>query len=152
MLFLHLLFNHRWTQMNTDKMRELTVLDDDRSEKDPQTYAIIGAAIEVHRQLGHGFLEVVYHEALRWELQDRGVSFRREVDLPVFYKGRPLECHYRADFVCFESVVVELKALSELTAREQSQVLNYLKATGFRRALLLNFGSPRLEFKRLILG
>ena len=124
--------------------------EDDR--RDPETYALIGAAMEVHRQLGHGFLEAVYHEALAIELQQRQVPFRREVDLPVLYKGRPLSCGYRADFVCHDSIILELKALGELTFREHSQVLNYLKATGLRRALLLNFGALRLEHKRLILS
>jgi GxxExxY protein len=117
---------------------------------DPETYAIIGAAMEVHRQLGRGFLEVVYQEALAVESAERAIPFGREVDLPVVYKGRPLACSYRADFVCYGSVVVELKAIQELTSREQSQVINYLKATRLTRALLLNLGAPRLEQKRII--
>jgi GxxExxY protein len=119
---------------------------------DPQTYNIFGAALEVHRQLGHGFLEAIYQEALAIELRERHVEFRREVELPILYKGRCLSCGYRADFVCYESEIVEIKALVELTSREDSQVLNYLKATGFSRGLLLNFGTSRLECKRLILS
>ena len=118
--------------------------------RDPQTHAIIGAAMEVHRQLGPGFLEAVYQEAMAIELADRAISFVREAELPVFYKGKRLKCSYRADFVCFESVIVELKALEALTGVETSQLLNYLKATRLERGLLLNFGCPSLEFKRLV--
>ncbi len=119
---------------------------------DEQTYAIIGAAQEVHRQLGHGFLEAVYQEALRIEFEARRISYEREVSLGVVYKGVKLACGYRADFVCFGSVIVELKAQSVVGGVEESQVLNYLKATGFERGLLLNFGVPRLDVRRLILS
>src|SRR5215213_8642043 len=109
---------------------------DTNDGRDPQTYLVIGSAMEVHRQLGHGFLESVYQEALAVELVERAVPFQREVELPVYYKGRVLACTFRADFVCYESVIVELKALKELTTRDHSQVLNYLKVTGLSRALL----------------
>jgi len=122
------------------------------NQRDPQTYAIIGAAMEVHRQLGCGFLEAVYQQALAKELSARGIPFEREVELIVYYKSEPLDCKYRADFICYQDVIVELKALSALTGVEESQVLNYLKATGIQRALLINFGAPSLEYKRLVFG
>jgi GxxExxY protein len=124
--------------------------DSNTDQRDPQTHAIIGAAMEVHRQLGPGFLEAVYQEAMAIELADRAIPFVREAELPVFYKGRRLNCSYRADFVCYESVIVELKAMQALTGVETAQVLNYLKATHLERGLLLNFGCPSLDFKRLI--
>jgi GxxExxY protein len=119
-------------------------------EKDPRTYEIIGAAMEVHRQLGCGFLEAVYQEALGIELHRADIPAKPQVELPVFYRGQRLTCHYIADFVCYESVIVELKALSRLTSVEDAQVLNYLKATGFAVGLLLNFGTFSLEYKRLV--
>jgi GxxExxY protein len=118
--------------------------------QDPQTYAIIGAAMEVHGQLGSGFLEAVYQEALAIEFAARAIPFAREVDLPVLYKGQRLACSYKADFICYGSVIVELKAIREITGIDEAQVLNYLKATRMERGLLLNFGSSSLGFKRLV--
>jgi GxxExxY protein len=117
-------------------------------ERDPQTHAIIGAAMEVHRQLGRGFLEGVYHEALAVEFAARSIPFSRELELPIYYKGNCLACFYRADFVCFENIIVELKALSDLTGVERAQIINYLKATNSERGLLFNFGVERVQFER----
>src|SRR6185503_7180076 len=83
-------------------------------ERDPQTYAIIGAAMEVHRQLGHGFLEAVYKEALAIELELRGIPFKREVPLSIYYKGKLLDCKYQADFICYGDIIVEAKAIADL--------------------------------------
>ena len=118
--------------------------------RDEQTYAIIGAAMTVHRELGCGFLEAVYQEALEREFQHMNIPYEREKQLHVFYRGRPLVTHYKADFVCFDSVIVELKALKELTSREESLVINYLKASGLHGALLINFGTTSLQHKRLV--
>jgi GxxExxY protein len=115
---------------------------------DPRTFAILGAAMEVHRALGPGFLEAVYQEALAVEMEARGIPFRREVELPVFYKGHPLKTTYRVDFICFESVILELKSIVKLGPNEAAQILNYLKATGYEVGLLINFAEPRLAFKR----
>lgn len=118
--------------------------------KDPQTYAIIGAAIEVHTQLGHGFAESVYQEALGLEFAARKIPFTAQAPFCIRYKGQLLTCTYKADFVCFDEVLVELKALARLSGTEESQVINYLKASQLSRALLLNFGAPSLEHKRLV--
>jgi GxxExxY protein len=120
--------------------------------QDPQTYAIIGAAMEVHRELGHGFLEAVYQEALAVEFAARNIAFRREAPLQVKYKNQPLACAYKADFICFEEILVELKAIEQLGNPEKAQVINYLNATKFTRALLFNFGSPSMEYQRLVLN
>jgi GxxExxY protein len=120
--------------------------------RDPQTYNIIGAAMEVHRELGSGFLEAVYRDALAIEFELRGIPFQREVDLPVAYKGHELDARYRADFICYDrAVILETKALSQLSGNEEAQVINYLKATRIQVGLLLNFGGPSLQYKRYIL-
>jgi GxxExxY protein len=117
-----------------------------------EVYAVMGAAIEVHRELGCGFLEGVYQEALETELTDQGIPFEPEKILFVYYKLRQLKKEYVADFLCYGQIIVEIKALDRLSGREEAQVLNYLKATRLRLALLINFGSSgRLEWKRLIL-
>jgi GxxExxY protein len=133
------LFDRRLTQMNADL-------------RDPETYAIIGAAMEVHRELGRGFLEAVYGDALSVELASRKIPFEREKELPVKYKGRILPTLYKADFVCFGAVLVECKAIAEMGKREEAQVLNYLRITGLPRGILLNFATQSLAYKRLVLS
>ena len=104
----------------------------------------------VHGELGHGFLEAVYCEALSLELAGRGIPFEREVRLPIRYRGILLETSYRADFVCYSPVLVELKAIKQLSSADEAQAINYLKATNLNRALLLNFGASSLQHKRLV--
>lgn len=114
-----------------------------------ESYAINGAAFEVYKQLGHGFLEAVYQEALEVEFTKRNIPFEREKDLPIYYDGKPLKQTYRADFVCFGHIIVELKAVQNIEDSHRSQVFNYLKATGFRLGVLINFGhSDGIEIER----
>ncbi len=123
-----------------------------KENRDPQTYAIIGAAMAVHGELGRGFLETVYHEAMAIELEERGIPYRLEVNLPIEYRGKKMATSYCADMICYDSVVVELKALTGLTRTEEAQVINYLKASGYQVGLLLNFGAGSLEYRRLVLS
>lgn len=124
----------------------------DFMKKDPQTYAVIGAAMEVHRELGEGFLEAVYQDGLAVELASLKIPFEREKLLQVRYKGGLLPGYYKADFVCFGSVLVECKAIARIGNPEIAQTLNYLRATGLKRALVINFAPPSLEYKRLVLN
>jgi GxxExxY protein len=126
--------------------------DELSAEHDPQTYAIIGACMAVHNELGPGFLEAVYQEALAIELTRRGIPFVREKPLTIFYDGQRLTTRYDADFFCYDSIIVELKALSDLIPKHHAQVIHYLKATRSERGLLVNFGALRLEYKRFILS
>lgn len=119
--------------------------------QDAETYAIIGAAMEVHRELGSGFLEAVYQEALAQELMDRDIFFDREVPIRVRYKKRLLSNHYRADFIVKDEIIVELKAQVSTGNVEIAQMLNYLKATGLKKGLLINFGKPSLDYHRFVL-
>jgi len=120
-------------------------------KRDPRTYSIIGAAMEVHRLLGCGFLEAVYQEAFDVELTLRDIPHEREVELPVSYKGQRLATSYKADFVCYDNVIVELKAIAKLTKVEEAQVINHLNVSGLEVGLLPNFATERLEYRRFAL-
>jgi len=115
-----------------------------------QSYAVIGACMAVHRELGSGFLEAVYQEALEIEFDLRDIPYIREKKLSVFYKGEVLEKSYFADFICFDEIIVELKALSNLEGAHEAQIINYLKATNYQLGLLINFGQFSLQQKRVI--
>ena len=117
---------------------------------DKESYAVIGAAMAVHRELGHGFLEPVYQEALALEFADVGIPFEREKVLEIHYRRKLLPVGYRVDFVCFGKIIVELKALQQLSGVEESQILNYLKASGSEKGLLINFGAPSLQYRRFV--
>ena len=117
---------------------------------DPKTHEIIGAAIEVHRKMGCGFLEAVYPECLIIEFQRRKIPYRHQLRLYISYDGVPLNVRYRADFVCYDSVIVEVKALPSITGRDVAQAMNYLRATRHRVAIILNFGGPKLETRRVV--
>ena len=118
-------------------------------DSDPETYAILGAAMQVHSELGRGFLESVYQDAFEKELRLQKIPFQREVKMTVFYRGVELPSYFVADFVCYENIIVELKAMTEMSGAEKAQVLNYLKVSGFKRGLLLNFGKERLDYERI---
>jgi GxxExxY protein len=118
--------------------------------KDQRTFKIIGAAMEVHKELGCGFLEGVYQEALGREFNTQKISYISQPVVKINYKGKPLEKKYQPDFICYEDVVVEIKALAKLSGVEEAQLINYLKATGLKVGLLLNFGAKSLEHKRFV--
>ncbi len=113
-----------------------------------EVYQIVGAAMEVSNELGCGFLEAVYQEALEMELSERGIPFVPQKRIQISYKGQQLQKEYIADFLCHNQIVVEIKAIQSITVNEEAQVLNYLKATQHPLGLLINFGAPQLEWKR----
>jgi GxxExxY protein len=116
-----------------------------------EVFEIIGASIEVHKELGHGFLEAVYQEAIQIEMARREIPFDSQKSLRIRYKDQILKKEYLADLICYGKIITEIKALDELSGKEEAQILNYLKATGLRVGLLVNFGSVRkLEWKRFI--
>jgi GxxExxY protein len=116
-----------------------------------EVYAVVGAAMEVYNELGPGFLEAVYHEAMEIEAELRGIPYDSHAKLKITYKGRYLTKQYEADMITHGQLLVEFKALDRLSSREEAQLLNYLKATGHRVGLLINFGHPsKLEWKRFV--
>jgi GxxExxY protein len=117
---------------------------------DQRTYKIIGCAMEVHKELGCGFLEAVYQEALGREFADQGIPFKSQPVIQIAYKGKPLDKTYQPDFVCYEEIIIEIKAISSLSGVEEAQLINYLKAAGLKVGLLLNFGAKSLEHKRFV--
>lgn len=117
-----------------------------------ESYKVVGAAFKVYNALGHGFLEAVYQEALEIEFQRQGIPYEREKELKIQYDGVELKQTYKADFVCFGKIIVELKAVNALDDAHRSQVYNYLHATDYKLGLLLNFGnSDELEKERIVL-
>jgi GxxExxY protein len=116
-----------------------------------ETYQIIGASMAVHRELGNGFLEAVYQEALAIEFNKRHITFEKEKQLDIYYTSIKLNKKYFADFVCFENIIIELKAIQAYTDEHLAQVLNYLKATNYKLGILINFGAKSLQYRRVIL-
>ncbi len=115
-----------------------------------EAYAIVGAAMAVANELGAGFLEAVYQEALELELGFQSIPFIAQQPIQIHYKGNPLVQKYIPDFLCYDHIIVEIKAIHRLTGIEEAQLLNYLKATQKPLGLLLNFGSSKLEWKRMV--
>ncbi len=116
-----------------------------------ESYKIIGAAMEVHKHLGYGFLELVYQEALEYELKLQGIPYIAQAPVTINYKDITLEKYYVADFVIYDQIIVEIKAMAAIDSNAISQVLNYLKGTGFKLGLIFNFGAKSLEWKRIAL-
>ena len=115
-----------------------------------ESYLIIGACMEVHRELGQGFLEAVYQEALAIEFRHQGIPFEQKKVLSIVYKDIELEKKYVADFVCFDKIIIETKAVKALTDDHRAQIINYLKATKMKLGLLVNFGEPSLKYERFV--
>lgn len=106
--------------------------------------------MEVHKELGPGFLEAVYQEALEIELHKQKIPYEREKLMNIFYRGIKLKKRYAADYVCYDKIIVEVKALSALSSDHEAQILNYLKTTSLKLGLLINFGTKSLQYKRLV--
>jgi len=115
-----------------------------------ESYAIIGACMKVHSSLGAVFLESVYSEALCKEFEKRKIPFVKEKKLALFYEGEQLKKYFKADFICFDSIIVEIKSKSMLLGIDEKQTVNYLKATEHQLGLLVNFGEKSLKYKRFV--
>jgi len=118
-----------------------------------ESYALIGAAMEVYNELGAGFLEVIYHDAMKIELETHGVPFASQKPLPVYYRGHLLPHEYVADLICYDRILLELKAAKDIHEVHLAQVMNYLKVTGLALGYVINFGSPKsLQWKRVLMS
>ena len=115
-----------------------------------EVYDIVGVCMDVHNALGHGFLEAVYGDALMIEFEKRDIPFKREQKFEIEYKGRVLQNKYSADFLVFDAIILELKASSYIVDEHIAQTLNYVKASGLRLGLIVNFGREKMEYKRVI--
>lgn len=115
-----------------------------------ESYAIVGACMKVHRALGPGFLEAVYEEVVEKEFIVQNIPYKRQVQLNLYYEGVQLKKQYRADFVCYDSIIVELKAVTQIPSVFYAQLQNYLKCTNMELGLLINFGTPSLTYKRIL--
>ena len=114
-----------------------------------ETGEIINACMAVHKELGNGFLEAVYQDALEIEFKERGITYAREAQIPIFYKGQRLDKEYYADFICYGKIIVELKCVSRLVNANKAQVINYLHGTKLNVGLLVNFAEASLKWERL---
>ena len=115
-----------------------------------ESYMIQGAVFEVYKAMGCGFLEAVYQECLAYELRQRHIPFYEQKEMRIVYKGKSLSTFYKADFICFDAIILELKAVSAITDDHRAQLFNYLKATGYRLGLLINFGHyPKVQIERI---
>jgi GxxExxY protein len=115
-----------------------------------ESYAIIGKCMEVHNQLGHGFSEIVYKDALQYEFDEDQISYEREKEYPVYYKSKLLEHKFFADFVVFDKIILEAKCVKMLTGEHVSLCINYLKVLNNKLALLVNFARGKLEYQRIV--
>ncbi len=115
-----------------------------------ESFAIVGACMKVHRALGAGFLEAVYEEVLEKEFQSQKIPYKRQVKLDLYYEGVKLKKQYRADFICYDTIIIEIKAVNQIPSVFYAQLQNYLKCTIMELGKLINFGTPSLTYKRIV--